>query len=61
MPQRKNGVTAEMQTEDHYCISINKKTVCLWNKGFGKEVPKKHCNITSYLGFQSKISWLTTE
>eukprot|EP00957_Ditylum_brightwellii_P191082 14549201-Ditylum_brightwellii.AAC.1 len=51
MRQCKNGITAKMQVEDNYHISISKNMVCLWNKGSGKEVPKKHCNKICYLDF----------
>eukprot|EP00957_Ditylum_brightwellii_P043970 3337286-Ditylum_brightwellii.AAC.1 len=48
MPQHKNCITAEMQAEDHYCLLLNKNTVCLWNTESGKETPKKHCNNNTY-------------
>eukprot|EP00957_Ditylum_brightwellii_P185240 14105814-Ditylum_brightwellii.AAC.1 len=48
MPQCKNYITEEMQAKDHYCLSLNKNTMYLWNKGSGKEIPKKHCNNKSY-------------
>eukprot|EP00957_Ditylum_brightwellii_P186444 14195179-Ditylum_brightwellii.AAC.1 len=48
MLQHKNCITAETHAGDHYCLLLNKNTVCLWNTGSVKEIPKKYHNNKTY-------------
>eukprot|EP00957_Ditylum_brightwellii_P101963 7771649-Ditylum_brightwellii.AAC.1 len=54
MPKQQTCITAEMQTEDNYCLTLNENALCLWNKFSRKEISKKHCNQEAYKGFYNR-------
>eukprot|EP00957_Ditylum_brightwellii_P181339 13813866-Ditylum_brightwellii.AAC.1 len=54
MPKHQTSILTEIQAEDNCHLSLNENALCLWNKCYGKEILKKHCNNKAYKDFYNK-------